>query len=322
MRRFRLAPVLFADSRSSGFGPQLLNGGPAGLFGGFIFAWGGTMLQGLVMAEMASMLVVPTGVSVQIADIVDRVPLSGGQYNWIAAFAPPSCSRFLSYIAGWQTALSWHATIASVLYIAATSIQTLAAINNPAYNPQRWQIVLLMYALLAMGLIVNTYLGRVLPMIESLILLIHVLGFFVLLVVLLYLTENKNPASVVFGDFVNGGGWPSNPLSLFVGTVGSILSFLGTDAAAHIAEEVQGASTLVPWSMIAAIIINGASGLGMLLTMLFVMGDPMAIIQAYLDGQLPFALVFVNSLGSNGAAAGLVSSTWVEEISRCVLMNC
>lgn len=39
----------------SGFGPQLLNGGPAGLFGGLLFAWGGALLQALVMAEMASM---------------------------------------------------------------------------------------------------------------------------------------------------------------------------------------------------------------------------------------------------------------------------
>lgn len=244
------------------------------------------------------------------------MPLSGGQYNWVAAFAPRSCSRFLSYFAGWQTALSWHSALAAVVYVSASSIQTLAAINNPSYEAKRWQLVLLMYAVLTWALIMNTYLGRVLPMFESVILLIHVMGFLVLIVVLIYLSPTKNPASQVFGDLINGGGWETKTLSFFVGTVGSILAFIGVDAAAHIAEEVEGASRVVPYSIVATVLINGSTGLGMFLTILFVMGDPQDVIDAYLGGQLPFATIFVNALDSTGAAAALVMS--VFSIPECI----
>lgn len=102
-----------------------------------------------------------------------------------------------------------------------------------------------MYALVANALLFNTYLGKLLPRVESLILIIHILGFFITLVVLVYLTPEKNPSSLVFGDFLNGGGWSSNSLSFFIGTVSSILAFIGVDAAAHMAEEVESATTVV-----------------------------------------------------------------------------
>ena len=31
----------------------------------------------------------------------DRMPLSGGEYNWVAILAPKNLSNFLSYITGW-----------------------------------------------------------------------------------------------------------------------------------------------------------------------------------------------------------------------------
>jgi hypothetical protein len=49
---------LAANGLCSAFQLGLANGGPAGLVYGFLFTWLGNILQTLVMAEMASMLVV------------------------------------------------------------------------------------------------------------------------------------------------------------------------------------------------------------------------------------------------------------------------
>jgi hypothetical protein len=38
---------------------------------------------------------------------------SGGQYHWVSEFAPPSCQKFLSYITGWISTLSWQAGYAT-----------------------------------------------------------------------------------------------------------------------------------------------------------------------------------------------------------------
>ncbi|KAI9724642.1 MAG: hypothetical protein M1828_003511 [Chrysothrix sp. TS-e1954] len=243
-----------------GFGPQLLNGGPAGLFGGFLFAWIGTFFQTLVMAELASM-----------SDTFERRTVQ----------------------------------LATVFYLSASSVQTLAIINNPSYVPQRWQVTLLMYALMAFAFFVNTYLGRLLPKVEALILVLHVFGFFVVLIVLVYLAPEKNPSSVVFGEFFNYGGWSSNGLSFLVGTVSSILSLLGVDAAAHLAEEIQNASTVVPVAMISTIVINGSTGFGMIIAVLFCAGPITTVIKEYLQGELPFAAAFVSATGSKGGAVGL-----------------
>lgn len=220
--------------------------------------------------------------------------------------APPSCAKFLSYIGGWVTLIAWHSAAASILFLDATIVQNLAALGNPSYVPQRWHVTLIMYGLIAVGLVVNTYLCRMLSKFEAAILLLHIFGFFVVLIVLVYLTPVKLPTEEVFGTFVNGGGWSSNSLSFLVGSIGSMYSFGGVDSAAHLAEEVRNASRIVPASMMATVFINGLAGFGMLLAMLFCMGSLDDVIQEYVAGGLPFASIFVTATGSTTGAIGLV----------------
>ena len=106
--------------------------------------------------------------------------------------------------------------------------------NYPdTYSPTRWQGTLLFYAILAIALFTNTYLARVLPKIEAFILLIHLLGFFCVLIPLVYLAPHGS-ASDVFQTFINGGEWPTDGLSFFIGTVAPMFAFVGIDAASHI----------------------------------------------------------------------------------------
>ena len=57
-------------------------------------------------------------------------------------------------------------------------------------------------------------------------LLIHILGFFGVLIPLIYLSEHKS-ASEVFTTFENLGGWSSNGVSFFVGLITVMGVFLG-----------------------------------------------------------------------------------------------
>ena len=105
-------------------------------------------------------------------------------------------------------------------------IQGLIVLNNPTYVPQRWQGTLLFYAVILVGWFSNTFLVKLLPKIEALILIIHILGFFGVLVPLIF-TAPHGSASEVFGHFENGGGWSTQGLSFFVGIVTGVYSFLG-----------------------------------------------------------------------------------------------
>ena len=144
----------------------------------------------------------------------------------MSILSPPSCRNFLSYLAGWLTLISWQALCAGTAYVSGTMVQGLLVLNYPSHGYQRWHGTLLFYAVLVVALSVNTYLGRLLPQIESLMLLFHVLGLFAILIPLVYLSPHQ-PAEFVFTDFQNIGGWSDKTLSFFVGLLTAMNSFPG-----------------------------------------------------------------------------------------------
>ena len=105
-------------------------------------------------------------------------------------------------------------------------IQALIVQNHPEYDPAGWQETLFMWAILAFVLLFNTALSRALPVIEVCILIIHVLGFFAIFISILYLAP-KSTAADVFTTFNNGGAWPTQGLSFFIGLSGNAAAFVG-----------------------------------------------------------------------------------------------
>ena len=162
----------------------------------------------------------------QFLTVLNRIPLAGGPFNWVAILAPPHYRKFLSYMAGWLTVIAYQAFVAAVAYVCATLIQSLIILNHPQYSPQLWHATLLVYAVIAFGVLANTVLGRILPRIESLMLIFYVMGFFGVLIPVIYLAPHRS-AKEVFTTFNNGGGWSSTGLSFLVGWLGNVSAFMG-----------------------------------------------------------------------------------------------
>jgi choline transport protein len=162
-----------------------------------------------------------------------RIPLAGGPFNWVAILSPPWCRKFLSYLAGWLTVISWQAFVAEVCYTCASLLQGLIILNYEDYDPKLWQATLLFYAIALFGVFINTYLGRLLPRIEALMLILYIVGFFAVIIPVAYLSPHTS-AKKVFTVFQNLGGWDSMGLSFFVGWITSVSSFVGNDGADHI----------------------------------------------------------------------------------------
>lgn len=146
-------------------------------------------------------------------------------------------SSLANHATGWLTVIGWQAGQASVAFIAASMIQGIAIQNFPNYVPTRWQGTLIFYAVVAFIVFINTFLARWLPKIEGLILCLHILGFFSILVPLVYLAPHGN-VSDVFATFINGGGWATDGTSFFVGLITSVFSFLGADSACHMCKSI------------------------------------------------------------------------------------
>lgn len=208
--------------------------------------------------------------------------------------------------------IGWQASSTTATFLSAGMIQGLAVLNYPSYTPKAWQTILIMYAVLGFTLFINTYLASRLPAVESLVLLIHILGFFAILIPLVHLAPHGS-ASSVFNTFLNDGNYGSTGLSFFVGLLTSIYSLLGVDAAAHMAEEVRNASTVIPWSMISTVGINGVLGFAMLIAVLFCAGN---IENALMTPTgFPFIEIFLQATNSVGAATGLT----VIVLLACIL---
>jgi len=129
-------------------------------------------------------------------------------------------------LTGWITIVAWQAGLTTGAFLGGTTIQGLLTLNYPSYEFQRWHGTLLFYAIIAFALFVNTYLGRLLPKIEAMVLIVHVFGYFAILVPLVYFAPHKS-ASEVFANFSNEGGWSPSGLSFFVGLTTSMLTFTG-----------------------------------------------------------------------------------------------
>ncbi|GKZ23629.1 hypothetical protein AbraIFM66951_009906 [Aspergillus brasiliensis] len=268
-------------------GLGLTNGGPAGLVYGFLGVWAGIISVFISMGELASMM-----------------PSAGGQYHWVSILAPRSARKFLSHVTGSVCIIAWTAAPTAAIYLAASVLQSTIAMNIPSYDPKGWHITLIMWAILLVCTILNTWLGMILPVIEVLILLVHVLGFFAVLVPLVYLGPKADARSIFTVSF-DYGGWGDLTLATFIGLKGTVAAFVGTDGAVHMAEEVANSSRVVPRSMLLALMINGATGFAILIAFLFTAGDLLKIVES--SASYPFMYMLASSTGSQGAAVVLSS---------------
>ena len=143
----------------------LINGGFGGLVWEYIFtafAFGSVVIT---MAEMTSM-----------------APTSGGQYHWISEFSPPRYQKYLSYAAGWTSALGWLTGNASGYFIMSTLVEALVEVYYPNWSFTNWQSTLVMIFFLITTIYFNTWGARLLPAIEIVSLVFHLAGFVVTIV--------------------------------------------------------------------------------------------------------------------------------------------
>jgi choline transport protein len=129
------------------------------------------------------------------------------------------------------------AAVASTASLNAAVIQTLAAMNYPQYaqKVQTWHATLIFYAIIFGGLFVTTYLGRLFPRFEAVVLVLHIVGFFAILITLVYLAPKTDLAGV-WQTFNSSGGYSSGGIAFFLGSVNVMYTFMGIDAATHMGE--------------------------------------------------------------------------------------
>ena len=127
---------------------------------------------------------------------------------------------------GWLCFTGWQSSITGIGFLVGGVIQGLISLNNPDYVPQRWQSSLLTIAVVAFCVFINTVLARKLPLVEGSLAVLHFAGLFVVIIILWTLAP-KNNAHDAFLQITNGGGWPSDGMSMMVGLYPMVVCLLG-----------------------------------------------------------------------------------------------
>ncbi|KAJ5173413.1 hypothetical protein N7492_006006 [Penicillium capsulatum] len=230
----------------------LSNGGLPGMFWSYIWTFIGFGFIIASLSEMSSM-----------------APTSGGQYHWVSEFSSPRYQKFLSYITGWMSVLAWQAGAASGSFLTGTIIQGLISVRNPEYSPQNWQGTLFVFAMVLVIYIANVYGSDLMPVLNNLLMILHVLSWAVVLIVLWAMAPHRSAEAVFVTEWKNMGGWQTMGLSVMIGQISAIYGSLSSDATAHMAEEVKDAGRNVPIAIAWGYFSNGIMASILLVTFLF-----------------------------------------------------
>lgn len=218
---------------------------------------------------------------------------------------------------GWLCVLGWQTSCASSAYVAGTQIQGLLVLNYPNYVYEKWHGTLLTIAIAGFAVVFNTFLAKKLPLIEGIVLLVHLCAFIGILVTLWVLAPRGD--TTVFTTFTNGG-WSSLGGSTLIGIPSGILPLLGADAAVHMSEELRDAGKTLPKTMIWSTAFNGALGWVMVITFCFCLGNVQDVLSS--PTGYPFIQVFYNATQStSGATAMTVFVVFMSIFSNLTMVS-
>ncbi|KAI1409005.1 putative GABA transporter [Hypoxylon sp. FL1857] len=280
--------------------PALSLGGPAAVTWAFVIGWIGTISVTATMAELAS-----------------AAPTAGGQYHWVAMIAPESCAAFLTYVVAWLTTLAWQAMAITSSYTTTTILLGIVVLSNPTYTPHSWHTILTMWATTCFAVLINLTGGRALARFEGLILVLHLAGFFGILVPLVYFAPHNTP-DFVFTTFYDNGGWSSQALTFFVGFPTVATSLIGADCAVHMSEEIQSAALVVPRALMYSILINGALAFAIIVGLMFSISDLDSAVEAASTMFYSFLQIFQSAVKSTTGACLMAGIIFVLSLASSI----
>jgi len=175
--------------------------------------------------------------------------------------------------------------------------------NNPSYTSPRWQGTLLVIVNAGIVLIFNIWGSRIIPFVQNGLFCFHILLLGTVIVPLWFLAPHASTTDV-FATFYDGGGWQNVGLSVLVGQISAIFGCLGSDAAAHMAEEVKDAGITVPKAMFWSYIVNTSLGILLIVTVCFAIPD----LQAALDDPSGYPFLWAMRHGLSRPAPTVLTS--------------
>jgi amino acid transporter len=307
----------------------------AGTFTTFAFAWqnGGPIAASIGWPILCFFVLM---VAFSMAELTSRYPTAGGPYWW----ANDLGGKGWSWMTGWFNIVGLVGIVASVGYGAATFLNATLAVygvdvfginfaDDQSILGETWGLFAL---ILILYTVVNIFADQFLALFNNISVGWHVGGVAVIIALLVFVPDQHQSFSYVFGERINNSGHFDGSTSnlgfwFFVLPIGFLLAMYtqtGYDASAHTAEETKGASIAAAQGAWRSVFFSALIGWFVLLAFLFaVPGDGTvvsdaagfvgAIFTAALDSWAAKMVLIIATVGQLFCgAAGLTSAsrTW------------
>ena len=263
----------------------------AGTFTTFAFAWqnGGPIAASIGWPVLCALVLM---VAFSMAELTSRYPTAGGPYWWAYDLG----GKGWSWMTGWFNIVGLVGIVSSVAYGAATFLNAtlgLYAVDILGVNfadgehilSETW---LLFFLILVVYTLVNIFGDRILALANNISVGWHVLGVAVIIALLVFVPDDHQSASFVFGERTNNSGLHDGSTTnlgfwLLVLPIGFLLAMYtqtGYDASAHTAEETKGAAISAAQGVWRSVFFSALIGWLVLLAFLFAATDEQAVSDA------------------------------------------
>jgi amino acid permease (GABA permease) len=258
------------------YGTGLNTGGPVALIWGWPLVGVFVVLVGLGMAEVCS-----------------SYPTAGGLYYWAAKLAPTHSAAW-SWFTGWFNLIGQVAVTAGIDFGAGTFLNALLDLLF-GFTASAAHTILLTGIILVVHGLLNTFGVRLVALLNNISVWWHVVGVLVIVAVLIFVPTHHQPASFVFGHFVNNTGWGFAPYVFLLGLLNAQYTLTGYDASAHMTEETHNAATAGPKGILNSILVSLAAGWVLLIGLTFAIQNYQGALST--STGVPPAQIFIDAAG-------------------------
>lgn len=223
---------------------------------------------------------------------------------------PPS-SKQLSLIVelrsnGWLSILGWWLASGSVANFLASMILAIVSVWYPNYEQQRWHIYLIYVGLMWLSVAVIIFGAAYLPYFNKAIFVLSVTTFAATMISLFVVGRHDHaPASFIFTDTQSVTGWSSYGFAFLLAVINATFGYLGTDCAAHLAEEISNPSQNIPKCIIYPVLMGLGTAFPFAAALLYSITDLSAILSST---TLPLIDIYAAATGSDAAASVLLAA--------------
>ena len=263
----------------------------AGTFTAFPFAWqnGGPIAASIGWPVICVFVLM---VAFSMAELTSKYPTAGGPYWWAHDLGGPGWS----WMTGWFNIVGLIGIVASVAYGAALFLNALLGLYSLDIFGVNFgddahilgEQFLLFLLILGFITALNIFGHKGLALLNNISVGWHVLGVLVIIGLLVFVPDNHQSASFVFGERINNSGLHDGSISNFgfwflvlpIGFLLTMYTQTGYDASAHTSEETRNAAISAAQGVWRSVFFSAVIGWFVLLAFLFAANDVDAINEA------------------------------------------